>query len=337
MGATRERIDVLTAAIRNLPSRLPVLWNRFHGGNPNLEMWHERMVQSGQKHLFVVMIERLGDIIACSAIARQIKEQDSDVAIAWVCSRRYAEVLEGNPYIDVVFHEESLAGWLLSRRRLRSPVKCLELFLDSQRCCWTGIKLPRRKSGINHSNYLAPGRNLLLSYAEAAGLSNITDAPPELFISARAPKMPGHFSGKPLLAVHFDSEDPERRLSPEAANTYVRHALSLGWAIVELGLKPMTSTFFEQVYFPGARLSINEHLSLLKSAKHFAGVDSAFLHGANAFQIPSTLFLGKFRHFDCFQTFSGPYFFSSQCRLVRGDRPPADFTPDFVSSYVPSP
>ena len=137
------------------------------------------------------------------------------------------------------------------------------------------------------------------------------------------------------MAIHFDSEDSDRRLSIEAASRFVEEAHIKGWAVAELGLRPIASEVNRAVYFPGNSLPLHAHIILLKHAQHFSGVDSGFLHCANALRIPSTLFLGKFRNFKSFQTFSGYFLLSGQCKLIRGDIPAKDLLPEFPVSLVP--
>lgn len=335
MGAAKERLGALYRAVRDLLPHGRVLWKNFQNGNPSLSAWHHEMRESGRRHIFIVMIERLGDIVACTPIAKQLKEKDPTLAVAWVCSNKYSDALDGNPYIDAVFIEESLSSWLLSKAHLAAPTECIELFLDSQRCCWTGLRLPGRRSGVNHSNYLVDGSNLLLAYARASGTHGIADVEPELYIDGPPPPLPSSYGERPLLAVHFDSEDPDRRLDPKVAHAFVEQAHKNGWSVIELGLRPLASLTHKETYFPGRTLSLRNQILLLKSAQHFVGVDSAFLHCANAFRIPSTLILGKFRHFNKFQTFSGSFFLSDQCVIVRGATPASTLSANSLLKLVP--
>lgn len=335
MGAPEERWNALVSAVRYLPQRIPILWDRYCKGNPLHTRWALDMLRGGRHPVFVVMIERLGDIIACTPIAKHLKTRDPSLAIAWVCSSAYAEALEGNPYIDAVIHEESLASWLLSKRCLPSTATFHELFLDGQRCCWTGLRLLGRQSGITHHNYLASGRNLLLSYAQATGISDIEDVEPELYVTGSAPALPATLRQRPLMVIHFDSEDADRRLSLLAVEAFVRATQRKGWAIVELGLRPIAAGLSDEVHFLGSAVSLGEQILLLKSADYFAGVDSAFLHVANAYRVPATLFLGRFRHFDHFQTFSGKFLLSPPCVLLRPPLRPAEFPAELAATAVP--
>lgn len=336
MGIWQERYQALKTALQQLPKRTRYLKARWQRGNPEITRWLNDVRTAGRQPLFIVMIERLGDIVACTPIARQLKARQPDLAIAWVCSARYASLLEGNPAIDRVFHEECLASWLLTKRHLPQPFSCHELVLDSQRCCWTGIKLPGRHSGITRHNYLDPGSNLLIAYSRAGGIGNIEDSEPEVHTSAPIINLPKALADKPLLALHFDSEDPERRLSQEAAVAYGREALRRGWGVIELGLSPLASVSNPEIFFPGSGIPLSAHIELLRKSSHFAGVDSGFMHCANALDKPATVFIGKFREFSRPQTFSGSRW-KNHWDSVHGPWTARDCPTEIVLAHLPNP
>lgn len=334
MGINQERTQALISAVRNSPGRTAILGRRLFLGHPGMEEWLQQVRASERRPLFIVMIERFGDLVACSPIARQLKMQQPDLAIAWVCSARYSSVFAGNPWIDKIFHEEALVSWLISKSKLSPPFLCHELFLDSQRCCWTGIKLPGRFSGINRQNYLNEGSNLLLAYSTAAGIKNIEDIEPDLFLPPIKIELPRSLQGKPLLAIHFDSEDPDRCLNPKAAMAYVTQAIDYGWGVVELGLRPRASINAPDIFFPGSTLPLQAHISLLQTAQYFVGTDSGFLHCANALRKPATVFLGKLRQFAKPITFSG-HFWETSWDCVHGDWEAKDCPIETALSHLP--
>lgn len=310
MGIHQERVAALMSALRHIPATVTQLGHRWLQGHPELDQWLAAKTAEGRDVLVIVMIERLGDIVSCTPIPRQLKQQNPSLAVAWICSGKYADALAHNPWIDRVFHEESLACWLLTKRKLRQPIRCHELFLDSQRCTWTGIKLPGRHSGIDRRNYLSEGRNLLLAYSRAASIPNIADDEPDLF-STSTVSLPSSIEGKPLIAVHLDSEDPDRRLNQEAAHVCGHELIKNGWGVIELGLRPLASNDNPHIFFPGEALPLRDHISLLRMSSRFIGVDSGFMHCANALRKPATVFIGKFRDFSHPQTFSGSWWHSS--------------------------
>lgn len=306
-GATRERFDALVKSLWNLPAHLTILFQKYRQGNPDLTHWVTDNRSLGHSVVVVVMIERLGDIVACLPIAEYLKRDSNKVVIAWVCAKRFSGIFKSQRQVDRVFHEESLAAWLLTKRHLPPDLHCYELFLDSQRCTWTGIKLPNRHSGINHDNYLAEGSHLLLAYSRAAGIANIPNIQPQLFPSALNATWGNILAGKQVMAVHFDSEDPDRRLSEESANAFAAEAIRLGWTLVELGLHPIITLTSPNLLRPGSTLPLEQHISLLAASDHFAGTFSGFMVCANALNIPATIFIGTFRGFTKIQPVSGDF------------------------------
>jgi len=335
-GATRERIDALASALWNLSAHLPQLVRKYRHGNPALTEWSENTRARGQRVAVVVMIERFGDIVACSPIARHLKQAHPDIAVAWVCAKRFSALGECNPSVDRVFHEESISSWLLTKRLLPQDIDCYELFLDTQRCTWTGIKPRKLKSGVTHSNYLSDGSHLLLAYGRAAGVRDVPDIQPELLL----PELDSHWrsllKGKPVMAVHFDSEDPDRRLDIDSATAFVDKALACGWTVVELGLRPVASGQNPNVLFPGRTLSLIQHIALLATSDHFSGVFSGFMVCANALSKPATIFIGTFRNFSKITPASGE-FWRENWDCVYGPWQASDCPVSVAESHVPLP
>lgn len=306
-GATRERIDVLASALRQCPAHLSDLVSKYRHGNPALSQWIANTRASGLRVAVVVMIERFGDIVACLPVAHHLKQTRPNIAIAWVCAKRFSSLAECNPSVDRVFHDESISSWLLTKRLLPRDVDCYELFLDTQRCTWTGIKAQKRKSGVTLANYLSDGSHLLLAYSRAAGLWDVPDIQPELHLPELDTYWRMRIEGKPVMAVHFDSEDPDRRLRIESATAFIDKALACGWTIVELGLRPIVSERNPTVLFPGRTLSLIQQIALLGASDHFSGGFSGFMVCANALSKPATVFIGTFRNFSKITPVSGEF------------------------------
>lgn len=335
-GATRERIDVLASGLLQFPAHLSHLVHTYRHGNPALSQWSENTRANGLRVAVVVMIERFGDIVACSPIAHHLKQTRPNIAVAWVCAKRFSSLAECNPSVDLVFHEESISSWLLTKRLLPRDVDCYELFLDTQRCTWTGIKPQKLRSGVTHTNYLSDGSHLLLAYSRAAGLRNVPDIQPELHLPELDTYWRLRLEGRPVMAVHFDSEDPDRRLRIESATAFVDKALACGWTIVELGLRPIASERNPNVLFPGRTLSLIQQIALLGASDHFSGGFSGFMVCANALSRPATVFIGTFRNFSKITPASGE-FWKENWDCVYGPWQASDCPVPVAESHVPLP
>nr|WP_321397821.1 hypothetical protein [uncultured Desulfobacter sp.] len=55
-----------------------------------------------QNQYCIAIFHNIGDILLCTPIARQLKSDDPECHITWYTSKRYAFVLDNNPYIDEV-------------------------------------------------------------------------------------------------------------------------------------------------------------------------------------------------------------------------------------------
>ncbi|MBK9020491.1 MAG: hypothetical protein IPL72_10995 [Sulfuritalea sp.] len=335
-GATRERLDALVAAVSDLPAHLPEIMRKYRAGNAELSHWITAVRAQGRQVALVVMIERFGDIVACLPIAQHLRKSRPELAVAWICAERFASLPSASPAVDAVFTEESIATWLMTKKHLPADLECHELFLDTQRCTWTGLRPPKARSGITHANYLRDGSDLLTAYSRAAGLQGVADVQPELRLPRLEPSWEGRLALGPLMAVHFDSEDPDRRLSEDSARVFVAKALKLGWTVVELGLRPVVSANDPRVLFPGRGLPLIQQVALLNTATYFAGTLSGFMVCANALSKPATVFIGTFRGFTTVRPASGT-FWIEQWDCIYGPWPACQCPVGVAVDHVPIP
>ena len=68
----------------------------------------------------IAIFHNIGDILLCTPIAKQLKADDPTCHITWFTSKRYAFVLDNNPYIDEVI---ALPDVPLDRRRIIENLK----------------------------------------------------------------------------------------------------------------------------------------------------------------------------------------------------------------------
>ena len=319
MGLARERLDALVSAAIHAPARLPYLCKSLARGNPALREWCRRTLDQGFQPVVICRLERLGDVVACTPVARHLKVKlGAKTRIAWVCASDYAFLLHGNPDIDEVFIEPCLTTWWVARSRLPPAIIVVELFLDTDRCCWTGLRMKQRSSGITTHNYYGERRSLLSAYSGAAGYPTPDDLPRlTVFEQERFEALDSRPKKEKRLAVHFFSRNKERSWNAESAACFCRTAAAHGWKIVELGKEQVVASRLAQVRSPPPAGGLNGQLSALARADLFVGVDSGFAHCANALRIPALVLLGQFRSFPDYFPYSGNHAHSDSWRCLR--------------------
>lgn len=336
MSLARERVAALGDALLRLPSHLWQLGVRALRPDPALALWCAGRLAAGQLPVVLCRIERLGDIVATTAVAGHLRITLGPRArIAWVCAAEYAALLQGDPAIDAVFVEPCLTSWLMQRRRLPPQALAVELFLDSDRCCWTGLRVKQSRSGLTIHNYYSQGQSLLAAYSGAAG-HPVPDLPPSLprFARMRASRVRPGIRARPKVAVHFSSRDAMRSWPTQNARRFCENALASGCDLVELGADTLLGSAVQGIECLPADSDISCHLRALAGCDCFVGVDSGFAHCANALEIPSVILLGKFRNFAGYFPFSGPHARGSSWRILRSVGPPALIAADQVSAAM---
>ena len=142
MSLSIERLVALRNAFIGLPRNVPRLAARIFRPDLALRDWCRDRLAAGELPAVICRIERLGDIVATTAVATYMRRSlGPGVRIAWVCSAEYVPVLEDHPDVDAIFVEPCLTSWMMARRRLPPEALVLVLFLESDRCCWTGLRV----------------------------------------------------------------------------------------------------------------------------------------------------------------------------------------------------
>jgi heptosyltransferase-3 len=244
-------------------------------------------------------------------------------------------VLEGNPDIDAIFVEPCLASWMMLRRRLPRDALVVELFLDSDRCGWTGLRVKQNISGWSIHNYYNNRNSLLVAYSGASG-HPVPDIAPSLprFAGVRAALPRAGSGARPLVAMHFTSRDPARSWPARNARIFSEAALAAGCDLIELGNEPLVASQLESINRPAAGGDVSAHLMALARADCFVGVDSGFAHCANALKIPSLILLGEFRDFPDYFPFSGPHARGSSWCIMRNNGALDRLQPDDVCAAL---
>lgn len=251
----------------------------------------KQAVAAGKNLRVVILTERLGDIIAAGSAVRSLKR--SDEFLAWLVRPRFLAAVQANLDVDRAvavssYTETIILRWLFSR------VQFTNLHIDGNYCNIFSIKCRNpNPCGINVSNYYKNRRSLADVFSLIATGGPAVCLPP---LWAKGPFLPQMFEDptRPLVAIHFTSDEPARSWDPTKIEPFVRallHAVPVN--ILELGLSPSLCDGPNIVTLRD-QLPLPQQFAALGSAVLYIGVDSGFSHVANASAVRCIFLLGHF-------------------------------------------
>lgn len=296
-----------------------------------------RLRLSGDRRpaIAIVIMERMGDIVAAEPIARLARRHFPNARIYWVTLAPYVSLPDSYPEVDHVVAVRCLTEWLL--------LQCFGLFnvvwdlhFNSYGCVRCGIS--HIKPGVlpDHQNYFDYG-NLLDVQCLAAGLPKLADGPvltpPQAAVAAvDALALPPRF-----IAIHCVSNDSDKDWPADKWRELVERILAADPAVtvVEVGLQPsvVTQDTARQRALCGT-LSILETAEVIRRAALFIGIDSGPAHLANAVGTQGVILLGTLHRFRSYMPYSGGYAHGETATIVRADGPVAGLPVDAAFAAV---
>ena len=258
------------------------------------------MVTNASK-VYLVLVESLGDIIACEPIAKFIKDVHPDKQLTWVIREQYQEVIRYNPFIDDILMVDSLHQWHELKQTILGDDLEINLHFARRLCSVTQKYIHNTNDPqINDQNYYHYG-SLLEVFCQIAGLPILTAEPNFHFATdINSPALPEHF-----IAIHPLSSEPSRDWTDEKWQSLIDHLTEQQIHVVELGQASVIESS-NPYYLDLTHVhSIQAIAKIIEQATLFIGVDSAFAHLANALHIPSVILLGVYRDFDKYMPYTG--------------------------------
>ncbi len=246
----------------------------------------------------IILTGRLGDLVAAQSILPLLAAPGK--ILIWLVKPHYADILAHNPSLAAIIPVTSTTEALLLRR-LVPAITWRNLHIDKTFCQDFGfpIRNPNPHS-IDFDNFYNT-RPLADIYGLLAA-DRILGAPPIIHLAPGADPaalQTRFFAApkNPLLVFHPVSEEPDRAWPRPHAETLADWLLqNTDFNIFEPGLTPCLRPA-ARLAAPGPALALRDQIALASAANLFIGVDSAFAHLANAFEIASILLLGPYRHF----------------------------------------
>lgn len=261
---------------------------------------------SGKTFYGILLVEHIGDIIACEPVIRWVRRETPNAFIVWLTKGAYSEMLANHPDLDAVVPVSSLA---VVSRIVASRVfdTFLDLHVNDKP---TGVEnVAHSKTWgdphVDRANYFAYG-SILRAFSTAAGVSIPSEAP-RLYVSDAVVRsvdalcLPERF-----VAVHTTSNEGLKNWLPSEWNELANYiASSCGVPVVEVGLARTITLVHERVLSLCGELSIMQTAEVIRRSVFFIGIDSAVAHMANAWRTPSLLLFGRYRGHDHWIPYDG--------------------------------
>lgn len=265
--------------------------------------------------IYIELTEHLGDIIACEPVVRYLKEKKPDKKICWIINKKYKDVIIANPYIDNVIEVNNLydADCICADKR-KNGDEIIDMHYDGRICIEAG-KIHTNLNGnkINEFNIFENNRSILQAFSQIAGLEELNEKP-DFYLQKNisvSRKIPSKY-----VVFHCKSNTKSKDWTPEKWNLLAKKILKLGMNIVEIGMEPIIKSRNPNYYNCTDINDIQQIAMIIKNAHCFIGIDSAFAHIANCFDIYSILIFGKYMNFKKYNPYSGNFGKCKNCTII---------------------
>jgi len=287
--------------------------------------------------LLIMLAEHLGDIVANEPVARYLKWRFSERPVYWVVESRFSDIVRYNPFIDGYVEVDSLKECI---------EKIVNLFFDGRPDCVDHPKYywHAKENGIGFRNFYA-NDCLLSSMSQAAGLDRLMLAPrfwekPEysrlskeevwekLGLSEAVDKIAHDHGSCRVILLHTKSNDPRRDWTDEKFTELTDKMLGKYPAIViaELGMTPVVNLKDARFVTLETIKDLQFIYQVIKNAELIIGIDSSFMHMANASGTKAVSIMGRLDQFSHHCPYSGRFWDGNGITFVRageGDESPA--------------
>ena len=247
-------------------------------------------------NFYILLVQSIGDIIANEPITRHLKTLSPTSIIHWIVNKNFKTILEANPYLDEIIPVNSLAeGEDYCKMIYGTPGN---IIVD---CHFNGIVFDaKRKPHENLTNPGLPPLNIQPVFYLRSGIKR-----PDFGVSQ-------------YVVFHCRSNELARDWSNSKWNRLAKSLTTKGWTIIEIGTeRVITEDYNRRVIDCTGRKDLQELATIVRDAKLFIGIDSAFGHVANCFKTPSIILLGKYKHFDTYLPYSGSFPDSDDFKILR--------------------
>jgi ADP-heptose:LPS heptosyltransferase len=279
----------------------------------------------GRRKTAIVLIEHMGDIVACEPVSRYLRDKDPESHITWVVREEYRQLVENNPNIDEVLTVDCLTEWsLLARSGLYDEI--IDLHINNRDCprCAVRFKKWTTAPEITLENYYDHGP-LLSTFSRCAGLPPLKEAPRVYIPDFVREKVDCLCLPEKFIVLHCTSNEYERDWAEEKWKEWIRR-LEHVWdgALVEVGAKASLAGYGGAgVIDLCGDVSILESAEIIRRASAFVGVDSGPAHLANAVGTYGIILLGRYHAFERYLPYTGDFGAGKNSEILYARKAPA--------------
>ena len=284
-----------------------------------------------RKLVAIMLLEHLGDIVACEPVVRHIRKVHPDVFIVWGVKKAYRELVDNNPHIDLTIVIHCLSERLmLSNLGLFDEV--IDLHFSDRYCslCRRPLKKDHGPSKITLANYFQFG-SLLSAMSQSAGLPALDDQPMVYIPEPAVRKVDSLKLPEEFVVINCTSNAFEKGWP---ADKWIRLLAeikeSVGLPIFEIGTETFLDTSLSLSQSLCGKLSILESAEVIRRAKLFIGIDSGPAHLANAVGTFGIILMGSYLGFEQYTPFSGAYRSGKNAEIIHHGGRVADILVEHV-------
>jgi len=319
------------------PVTLTALPEPYENGMEPKECRSAKLSEIEDNALLIMLAEHLGDIVANEPVSRYIKWKHPERPLYWVVESRFRDIVRYNPFLSGYIEVESLKECIELTRGVKGSQKTVNLFFDGRP---DRIDNPKyfwfaRDNGIGFGNFYA-NDCLLSSMSLAAGLDRLMLAPrfwenPEYSSMSNddiwkksgisSAIRNGHIDNKrsKVILLHTKSNDEKRDWTAEKFNELTEKLIKKykGAVIAELGMRPIVKTNNERFITLESVNNLQLIYQIVKRADLLIGIDSSFMHMANACGTRSVVIMGRLNNFSYHCPYSGRFWNGDGITFVR--------------------
>ena len=231
--------------------------------------------------ILAIKLMTLGDVILCTPILEALRKKYPEAYIAFATSEKYAELVEGNPYVDFVYkcrdydskinalnHYDSITSDLM-KRQMWSEVYQLQLH-DTLDLYWSGEHLLDLYADIADVKVNREKLHISISKED------------KKFAKTEISRLKNRYKNKRVIAIHTTAGWEQKNWDFKKYDELVKR-LSKNYTFIQVGGKEDYKAK-EVKDFRG--LSIRKTAALIKECDLFIGPDSGPMHIAATVNVP---------------------------------------------------